>query len=120
MEIGLFVLGIVGILGAFSIWQNGRKDAVVNKVIHDFIAQKEAIFMDVEIPKDSGPFKDEFYDAKVENLYQNIGYQSKQTLYRVVTYKTEKKGIQKAWLQLRVEKLEATYIDWKKAPQANK
>lgn len=117
MEIGLIILGIVGILGAFSIWQNGRKAALVNQVIHDFLTQKEATFIDVDIPKNSGPFEDEFYDAKAENLYQNIGYQAKQTLYRVVTFQTEKKGLQKAWLQLRIEKLEVTYFDWKKDPK---
>jgi len=112
MELGIIILSIVGLLGVFSIWQNSRKNAVVHGVIQSYLDSKGADLIDVIRPTDSGPFEDSYYDEQNDNLYRNIGYQSKETVYRIITYKTPSGQEKKAWLQLRIENLSATYYSW--------
>lgn len=113
MEIAFFVLGIVAILGIYSLRRNGKKNALVNSIIQRFLEQKKGTLVKVETPNQSGPFKDEYYDAQGDNLYQNLGYQVNETVYRRVTYTTPDGQQQEAWVQIRIEKLQATYIEWK-------
>ncbi len=115
MGIAIFVLSIIGFLGFFSLWQNSRKKTVITKVIDGFITRKKAKLIRVEIPNNSGPFNDKYYNEKQKNLYENIGYESKETIYRKVFYRLPNNSTTKvAWLQLRVEKLKATYMAWKR------
>lgn len=113
MEIAFFVLGIVAVLGIYSLRRNGKKNALVNSIIQRFLEQRKGTLVMVETPNQSGPFRDEYYDAQGDNLYQNLGYQANETVYRRVIYTTPDGQQQEAWVQIRIEKLQATYIDWK-------
>ena len=54
MEVAFFVLGIVAILGCFSLYQNGQKNKVIMKVIQDYLTTNNSKLVKVEIPQDSG------------------------------------------------------------------
>lgn len=112
MGIAIFILGIVGFLGVFSVWKNRKKKAIVDKVIQEFIIEKQGKLISVEKPFLSGPFNDDYYDAKQENLYENIGYEPKETIYRKIEYKVEETTYL-IWLQIRIENIKATYTRWR-------
>jgi hypothetical protein len=113
MEVVLFVLGLIAALGGFSLYRNGKKKAIITRVISEFLKDHEFTLMKTEKPFLSGPFHDDYYDEQMENLYHNIGYQAKETVYRKVYLKNNSGVIQEAWLQLRIENLKATFIEWK-------
>lgn len=113
MGVGIFVLGLIAALGFFSMYQNSRKNAIIKKVIQDFLDAHNGLLVSVEKPTNSGPFHDEYYDEKEEGLYQNLGYQPNETVYRQVSFQTADGLNKRAWLQLRIENLTATYIEWK-------
>lgn len=113
MEIAFFVLGLIAILGTFSLYRNGQKNALINREIHRYMEEQEYQFLQTETPTTSGPFKDEFYDDQAINMYQNLGYQPEETVYRKVTFLDKAGQQQEAWMQLRIERLKATYVDWK-------
>lgn len=112
MGIGIFILAIIAILGGFSIYRNGKKNTIINKVIQDFLTTNNSTLIKIETPENSGPFQDEIYDAQ-DNLYFNLGYRPNETVYKKVSFQTTN-GVNKlAWLQLRIENLKATYTEWK-------
>jgi hypothetical protein len=113
MEIGLFVLGLIAVLGTFSLYRNGQKNKIINKVIKDFLDKKNGLLVSAETPNNSGPFDDEYYDHQGDNLYQNLGYQNNETVYRKVAFQISDGSNQLAWVQIRIENLNATYIEWK-------
>ncbi|MCH2021940.1 MAG: hypothetical protein MK207_05615 [Saprospiraceae bacterium] len=113
MEVALFVLGLIAALGGFSLYKSGKKKAIISKVIRTFIKDHDFTLMKTEKPFLSGPFHDDLYDEQMENLYQNLGYRAKETLYRKVYLKNKSGVIQEAWLQLRIENLKVTFIEWK-------
>ncbi|MDC0231119.1 hypothetical protein OAK19_04070 [Aureispira] len=113
MEVALFVLGLIAALGGFSLYRNGKKKAIISKIISTFIKEHNFTLMKAEKPFLSGPFHDDLYDEQMENLYHNIGYQAKETVYRKVYLKNKSGVIQEAWLQLRIENLKVTFIEWK-------
>jgi hypothetical protein len=113
MEIGLFVLGLIAVLGAFSLYRNGQKNKIINNVIKDFLDKKNALLVSAEKPNNSGPFEDEYYDDQGDNLYQNLGYQNNETVYRQVSFQISNGNNKQAWVQIRIENLKATYIEWK-------
>ena len=41
MEIGLFVLGLIAVLGTFSLYRNGQKNKIINTIIKDFLDKKK-------------------------------------------------------------------------------
>ena len=113
MEIAFFVLGIVAVLGGFSLYQNGQKNKVIMKVIQDYLAANNSKLVKVEVPQDSGPFNDAYYDKAQQDMYSNLGYRSKETVYRQVAFQTSNGENKWAWLQLRLESMKATYVEWK-------
>ena len=113
MEIGFFVLGLIAVLGFFSLYRNGKKNTIINQVIQDFMDTHNSLLVSIDKPSDSGPFKDEYFDSQGDNLYQNIGYQANETVYRKVSFQTADGSNKQAWLQLRIENLVATYVEWK-------
>ena len=112
MEVAYFVLGLIAVLGIYSLRRNGKKTALINSIIQRILEQEKGTLVKAERPNQSGPFRDEYYDAQGDNLYQNLGYQVNETVYRRVVYKTAD-GQQEAWVQIRIEKLIATYVEWK-------
>lgn len=113
MEIGLFVLGLIAVLGTFSLYRNGQKNKIINTIIKDFLDKKNGLLVNAERPNNSGPFRDEYYDDQGDNLYQNLGYQNNETVYRKVAFQTSDGSNKLAWVQIRIENLKATYIEWK-------
>ena len=113
MEIGLFVLGLIAVLGTFSLYRNGQKNKIINNIIKDFLDKKNGLLVSSERPNNSGPFKDEYYDDQGDNLYQNLGYQHNETVYRKVSFQNSDGSNKQAWVQIRIESLKATYIEWK-------
>ncbi len=113
MEIAIFVLGLIAVLGTFSIYKNGKKRAVVRAVIQDFMDTHNGLLVNVTKPSDSGPFNDEYFDNQSKNSFQSLGYQANETIYRQVSFQTADGANKIAWLQLRIENLTATYVDWK-------
>lgn len=113
MEIGLFILSLIAVLGIFSLYRNGQKNKIINKVVVDFIGNRNALLVNSDRPNDSGPFKDDYYDHQGDNLYQNLGYQAKETVYRRITFQSSDGVRKQAWVQIRIENLKATYIEWK-------
>ena len=113
MEIGLFILGLIAVLGTFSLCRNGQKNKIINNVIKDFLDKKNGLLVNAERPNNSGPFGDKYYDNQGDNLYQNLGYQNKETVYRKVSFQTSDGSNKQAWVQIRVENLKTTYIEWK-------
>ncbi|WMX16040.1 MULTISPECIES: hypothetical protein [unclassified Aureispira] len=113
MEVGFFVLGLIAILGTFSLYRNGQKNKLIHAVINDFLDKKNGLLVGVDRPNNSGPFEDEYYDHQGDNLYQNLGYQNNETVYRKVAYQTSDGSNKQAWVQIRIENLKVTYIEWK-------
>jgi len=113
MEVAFFVLGVVAILGGFSLYQNSQKNKVIAQVIQDYLNANNSQLVKVEIPNNSGPFKDAYYDNAQSDMYGNLGYRSKETIYRQVAFQTSSGENKWAWLQLRLESLKATYVEWK-------
>lgn len=113
MEIAFIVLGIIAVLGFYSLRRNGKKNALIDAVIQRFLKERQGTLVRVERPSQSGPFQDEYYDDQGDNLYQNLGYQVHETVYRRVLYTTADGQQQEAWVQIRIEKLIATYVEWK-------
>lgn len=113
MEIAFLILGIIAVLGIYSIHRNGKKNALINSTINDFLKEQKGTLVTAERPNQSGPFRDEYYDDQGDNLYQNLGYQVNETVYRRVLYTTVDGAQQEAWVQIRIEKLTATYVEWK-------
>lgn len=113
MEIGFFVLGLIAVLGIFSLYRNGQKKNIVNNIIKDFLAKKNGLLVTIDRPNNSGPFKDEYYDHQGDNLYQNLGYQARETVYRKISFQEADGTNRQAWVQIRIENLKATYIEWK-------
>jgi hypothetical protein len=113
MGIGLFVLGLIAVLGIFSLYRNGQKNKIISNVIKDFLDKKNGLLVSAERPNNSGPFRDEYYDDQGDNLYQNLGYQNNETIYRQVAFQTSDGSNKQAWVQIRIENLNATYIEWK-------
>jgi len=113
MGIGLFVLGLIAVLGTFSLYRNGQKNKIINNVIKDFLDKKNGLLVTIERPNNSGPFDDEYYDHQGDNLYQNLGYQNNETVYRKVAFQTSDGNNKQAWVQIRIENLNPTYIEWK-------
>jgi len=113
MEVAYFVLGLVGILGMYSLYRNGRKNDMIKKIIQQFLDEEQATLVGVVKPSLSGPFEDEFYDAKGVDMYQNLGYRGNETAYRKILYTTTaNRETQEAWVQIRIERLKATYVEW--------
>jgi hypothetical protein len=112
MEVAFFVLGLIAVLGVYSIHRNGKKNALINDIIQRFLNEQQGTLVNAERPPHSGPFKDEYYDNQTDNMYQNLGYQVNETVYRRVVYSTAA-GQQEAWVQIRIEKLTPTYVEWK-------
>jgi predicted glycosyl hydrolase (DUF1957 family) len=113
MEIGFFILGIIALLGTFSLYQNGKKKTLIAQVVQNFLDNNGGTLIEIKKPMTSGPFKDEYFNQQGANLYQNVGYQKNETVYREISYKTADKTAETAWLQLRIESLKATYSEWK-------
>lgn len=113
MEIGFFVLGLITVLGMFSLYRNSQKNTIIKQIIKDFLDQRNGLLVTVDRPNDSGPFRDEYYDHKNDNLYQNLGYQANETVYRKIAFQTAEGINKQAWVQIRIENLKATYIEWK-------
>lgn len=113
MEIAFIILGIIAILGIYSLHRNGKKNALIKSIIQNFLEQQKGTLVHAERPNKSGPFRDDYYDAQGDNLYQNLGYQVNETVYRKITYTTSDNQQQEAWVQIRIEKLTATYVEWK-------
>lgn len=113
MIVGLFVLGLIAVLGTYSLYRNGQKNKVINEVIKDFLDKKNGLLVLAERPNNSGPFNDKFYDHQGDNLYQNLGYQNNETIYRKIAFQTSDGSNKQAWVQIRIENLKATYIEWK-------
>lgn len=113
MEVAFFVLGVVAILGGFSLYQNSQKNKVVMEVIQEYLNATNSKLVKVEIPEDSGPFNDTYYDKAQSDMYGNLGYRSNETVYRKVAFQTNSGENKWAWLQLRLESLKATYVEWK-------
>ena len=113
MEVALFVLGLIAALGSFSLYRNGKKKAIISRIIREFLKDHDFTLLKTEKPFLSGPFRDDYYNEQMENLYHNIGYQAKETVYRKVYLKNNSGVIQEAWLQLRIENLKVTFIEWK-------
>ena len=115
MEIAFIILGMVAVLGFFSLYRNGQKKKIINTVIQNYVSKKHGTLISTEISADSGPFDDEYFDQQSSNLYHNIGYQAKETIYKKVIYTNNTGNHKTAWLQLRIENLKATYVAWKDA-----
>ena len=115
MEVAFFVLGMVAILGTYSLYRNGQKNRIINDIVKDYLKPRQGTLVDTERPTFSGPFRDDYYDRQGQNLYANLGYSPNETVYRIVTYRTEDGSTHRAWVQIRIERLQATYIDWKVA-----
>ena len=114
MEVAYFVLGLVAILGTYSIYSNGKKNKIIDEIIQRFLEQEQGTLVSVEKPNLSGPFNDEFYDAQKDNLYQNLGIRRNETAYRKIHYTTAAQSQpQEAWVQIRLERLKPSYIEWK-------
>lgn len=113
MEIAFFILGMIGILGCISIYRNSQKKSLISKVITDYLQEEEGQLVQAEKSDNSGPFEDEYFDQQSANLYHNVGYQAKETIYKKVIYTTQSGNQKTAWLQLRIENLKATYVAWK-------
>jgi len=109
----LFVLGLIAVLGTFSLYRNGQKNKIISGVIKDFLSKKNGLLIHAKRPNNSGPFKDEYYDNQGDNLYQNLGYQKNETVYKKVAFQTNDGQNKEAWVQIRIENLNATYIEWK-------
>jgi hypothetical protein len=113
MEVAYFVLGLIAIMGTYSIYRNGKKSKVIYNVIQRFLDEEKATLVSLEKPRISGPFEDELYDSQGINLYQNLGYTANETAYRKILYTTsDRSELQEAWVQIRIERLQATYIEW--------
>lgn len=115
MEVAFFVLGLIAALGIYSLYRNGQKNRVINTVINDYLKPRQGTLVDAEQPSFSGPFQDDYYDSQGQNLYANLGYSPNETVYRIVTYRSTDGSTHRAWVQIRIERLKATYIDWKVA-----
>jgi len=113
MEIGFFVLGIIAILGTFSLYKSGKKKALISGIVQQFLDNNGGSLIEIRKPMTSGPFNDDYFDQQGANLYQNVGYQKNETVYREVSYKAADGSTKTAWLQLRIESLKATYSEWK-------
>lgn len=113
MEVAYFVLGLVAILGTYSLYRNGKKRELIKGIIQQFLEEEQATLIRIEKTNVSGPFEDEFYDAQGIDMYQNLGYRGNETAYRRIFYTTAAHSeIQEAWVQIRIERLKATYIEW--------
>lgn len=115
MEVAFFVLGLIALLGTYSLYRNGQKNKVINTIINDYLAPRQGILVETERPTSSGPFQDDYYDGQGQNLYANLGYSPNETVYRIVTYRSTDGSTHRAWVQIRIERLQATYVDWKVA-----
>jgi hypothetical protein len=113
MEIAFFILGMIGVLGSISIYRNSQKKSIISKVINDYLQDKEGQLVEAVKSDNSGPFDDEYFDEQSANLYHNVGYQAKETIYKKVIYTTQSRNQETVWLQLRIENLKATYVAWK-------
>lgn len=115
MGVAFFILAMIAVLGSFSLYRNGQKKSIISGVIKEYLDKEGGSLVAAEKSTTSGPFDDEYYDNQNDNLYHNVGYQAKETVYKKVTYTTASDNEQTAWLQLRIENLKATYVAWKKA-----
>ena len=113
MEIGFFVLGVIAILGIFSLYKNGKKKTLISDVVQKFLDENGGSLIEIRKAMTSGPFNDDYFDQQGANLYQNIGYEKNETVYREVSYKAADGTTETAWLQLRIESLKATYSEWR-------
>ena len=113
MEAAIFILGMIAVLGTFSLYKNGKKKSIITNVIQEYLDENKGELLDTEKTNFSGPFKDAYFDQQGSNLYQNVGYQAKETIYRKITFKDAKDNNKVSWLQLRVENLKPTYVEWK-------
>lgn len=115
MEVAFLVLGLIALLGTYSLYRNGQKNRIINGIINDYLVPLNGTLVDTERPTFSGPFKDDYYDRQGQNLYANLGYSPSETVYRIVTYRVKDGSTHCAWVQIRIERLKATYVDWKVA-----
>lgn len=113
MEAAYFVLGLIAILGIYSLYTNGKKKELIESIIQQFLEEEQATLVRIARPNLSGPFEDEFYDAQAVDMYQNLGYQANETAYRKIVYTTTTHSeLQEAWVQIRIERLKVTYVEW--------
>lgn len=115
MEVAFFVLGVIAIMGTYSLYRNGQKNKVIQTVVQTYLKPRQGTLLQLERPSFSGPFRDDYYDNQGQNLYANLGYSPNETVYRLVTYRSPDGSEHRAWVQIRIEKLRATYVDWKVA-----
>lgn len=113
MEVAIFVLGLIAFLGFFSIYKNNKKKHIIEKVIKEFVDANNGLLVRVDRPSNSGPFQDAYYDDKEDTVYKGLGYQVNETIYRQVSFQTADGLNKRAWLQLRIEDLTPTYIEWR-------
>ena len=112
MEVAFFILGMIAVLGTFSLYKNGKKKSIVTGVIKEYLDKNKGSLVEAEKTNVSGPFKDEYFDQQGDNLYHNVGYQAKETIYKKVTFKDDSGNSKVSWLQLRVENLKPTSVEW--------
>lgn len=115
MEVAFFVLGVIAILGTYSLYRNGQKNKLIQEVIQTYLTPRQGTLVNVERPSSSGPFKDDYYDSQGQDLYANLGYSPNETIYRLITFRSPDGPEQRAWAQIRIERLKVTYVDWKMA-----
>ncbi len=112
MEVAFFILGMIAVLGVWSLYKNGKKNSIVTGVIKEYLDENKGNLVAAEKTNVSGPFKDEYFDQQGDNLYHNVGYQAKETIYKKVTFKDASGNSKVSWLQLRVENLKSTHVEW--------